>query len=143
MDYSFDTNDLSLNEIDIKEWVVNISKNVPLEVLQHELIQLSEIIKGTLIETINQDYNSFVKLSSELSNIRSTVNSYQNEIQETKTQVDNIQLVLNIVREKINEKYQAKIKISERRNTLFSIINFAKIINKIEQNLVNDNIIVE
>ena len=50
---------------------------VPLETLSSQLLKYLTVLKGKLVEVINEDYNDFVSLSTKLINVDGAVTQMQ------------------------------------------------------------------
>jgi len=53
------------------------SMQVPLETLSSQLQKYLTVLKGKLVEVINEDYNDFVSLSTKLVNVDGAVTQMQ------------------------------------------------------------------
>ena len=62
------------------------TKQVPLETLSAELQRYVTILKGKLVEVINEDYNDFVSLSTKLVNVDGAVTQMQKPLLRLKVQ---------------------------------------------------------
>ena len=67
--------------------IFSCKNQVPLETLSAELQRYVTVLKGKLVEVINEDYNDFVSLSTKLVNVDGAVTQMQKPLLMLKVQV--------------------------------------------------------
>lgn len=72
---------------DARSDVLSCKKQVPLETLSAELQRYVTVLKGKLVEVINEDYNDFVSLSTKLVNVDGAVTQMQKPLLMLKVQM--------------------------------------------------------
>lgn len=120
-------------DFNAEEYVSYLRRSVPLETLSSELQKYVTVLKGKLVEVINEDYNDFVSLSTKLVNVDGVVTQMQKPLLSLKDQLLAAQAVVQAELDALNQGLQKRQQAGKIKALLELMQDTAHVMSKVEK----------
>ncbi|KAA6427855.1 MAG: conserved oligomeric Golgi complex subunit 2-like [Trebouxia sp. A1-2] len=120
-------------EFDADAYVSDLRRFVPLETLSSQLQKYLTVLKGKLVEVINEDYNDFVSLSTKLVNVDGAVTQMQMPLLTLKDKLISAQAAVQSELNALNQGLQRRQQAAKVKALLELMQDTAHVMSKVEK----------
>lgn len=120
-------------EFDADAYVSDLRRFVPLETLSSQLQKYLTVLKGKLVEVINEDYNDFVSLSTKLVNVDGAVTQMQKPLLTLKDKLISAQAAVQSELNALNQGLQRRQQAAKVKALLELMQDTAHVMSKVEK----------
>ncbi|KAL0048278.1 hypothetical protein WJX82_011732 [Trebouxia sp. C0006] len=120
-------------EFDADAYVSDLRRFVPLETLSSQLQKYLTVLKGKLVEVINEDYNDFVSLSTKLVNVDGAVTQMQKPLLTLKDKLISAQAAVQSELSALNQGLQRRQQAAKVKALLELMQDTAHVMSKVEK----------
>lgn len=120
-------------EFDADAYVSDLRRFVPLETLSSQLQKYLTVLKGKLVEVINEDYNDFVSLSTKLVNVDGAVTQMQKPLLTLKDKLISAQAAVQSELNVLNQGLQRRQQAAKVKALLELMQDTAHVMSKVEK----------
>ncbi|DBA94077.1 TPA: hypothetical protein ACH3X1_001724 [Trebouxia sp. C0004] len=120
-------------EFDADTYVSDLRRFVPLETLSSQLQKYLTVLKGKLVEVINEDYNDFVSLSTKLVNVDGAVTQMQKPLLTLKDKLISAQAAVQSELNALNQGLQRRQQAAKVKALLELMQDTAHVMSKVEK----------
>ncbi|KAH6599205.1 hypothetical protein BASA50_003234 [Batrachochytrium salamandrivorans] len=107
-------------------------KHIPIDQLRHDLNGVLRVLKGELVELINNDYAQFISLSTNLVGVDSMISDLKRPIQSIHAAVQNTQDALDRVIERLETGLKERALIRTKRAALEVFLSIHQSLEKVQ-----------
>jgi conserved oligomeric Golgi complex subunit 2 len=120
--FSFQRNDFLASDFSPISFLAQ-RKHLPIDQLKHDFASILKILRGELVELINNDYASFIELSSNLNGVEGMIQALMAPLSTIRLDIFQLHQSLRNVAEDINSKLEQRALVKKSKQSLQTLVS--------------------